>query len=343
MNGEIVGRTVEAICHQIEHSAWKGRPAKTVFFGGGTPTFLSAAQLSAILGAVTRTHPVDSTTEVTSEANPGTVDAEKLSAIRSAGFNRISIGAQSFDRQDLVRLGRVHDDVAVGQAFHAARRAGFQNINLDLIFGLPGQSVKAWLRNLELAISLSPDHLSLYGLTIEPNTRFYRYDRRGMLNLPNEDDQVQMYDVALSMAKAAGYQQYEISNFCREGAECQHNLAYWHGEEYLAYGPGAVGCIADHAGGRLRFTNLKHPERYCDAIEAGADPWVERELLDLQTQHVERVMLGLRLSTGIPRSWIDDGALQKVIDRGWLARNGETVALTPSGRHACSEVTALLI
>lgn len=343
MQGEIVDKTVRAICRQIRESRWLGTPAKTIFIGGGTPTFLSTGQLCSILDEVIRAHPLEPDAEITSEANPGTVDPLKLADMRQAGFNRLSLGAQSFERGDLIRLGRVHDDLAIVQAFHWARNAGFENINLDLIFGLPGQSVAAWERNLELALALGPDHLSLYGLTIEPNTRFFRYDRRGMLNLPSEDDQVRMYDLAIAACEAAGFHSYEISNFAREGKECRHNLAYWLGEDYLAYGPGAVGCISTGAGAKLRFTNLKHPERYCEAIERGSDPWFETEVIEESTIRTERVMLGLRLASGIPSKWADPRAIEAMVDRGWLSHSDENVCLTESGRHFCSEVTAALI
>ncbi|MBV6459709.1 MAG: Oxygen-independent coproporphyrinogen-III oxidase-like protein YqeR [Fimbriimonadaceae bacterium] len=343
MTGAIVDRTVDAICRQIRESGWRGRPAKTVFIGGGTPTYLSAEQLCSILAAVQDSHPTDEQTEITSEANPGTVDLAKLTAMRRAGFNRLSLGAQSFDRGDLVRLGRVHDDLAIVSAVYEAREAGFENLNLDLMFGLPGQSIAAWQRNLDVALGLAPDHLSLYGLTIEPNTRFFRYDRRGMLNLPGEEEQVHMYDLATKTCAAAGLSAYEISNFAKEGKECRHNLAYWKGEEYLAYGPGAVGCVDSGAQTRLRFTNIKHPERYCEAIENRADPWFDKETIDERTLHMERVMLGLRLSAGIPMAWAEHQAVAQMVGRGWLEQTEDRVALTPQGRHFCSEVTASLI
>lgn len=341
MQGEIVERTVSAIRSEILRSPWAGRPAKTVFFGGGTPTYLSSAQLGGLLDAVLRVHPPTSDCEITTESNPGTVDLDKLVALRRAGFNRISLGAQSFDSGDLLRLGRVHDAPQIGQAVELARRAGFQSLNLDLIFGLPGQSARAWRHNLKLALSLTPDHLSLYGLIIEPNTRFYRYTRRGMLDLPDEDAQVAMYDDALAACAEAGLQQYEISNFARPGLESRHNLAYWRGEEYLAYGPGAVGCVADGQGRRRRTTNLKHPVGYSEAVEQGRRLTCDEEALGPAEIEMERVMLGLRLNEGVE---VEGSAGEaEATRRGWLHRDGSRVCLTPLGRHFHTDVAALLV
>jgi oxygen-independent coproporphyrinogen III oxidase len=243
MSGEIMERTTRAQVEEIERSPWRGRPAKTIFFGGGTPTFLSEDQLLRILDAVVRVHPPLEDAEITSEANPGTADAAKFSAMRRAGFNRISLGAQSFLDSDLLRLGRIHKSGEIERAVSIARDAGFENLNLDLMFALPGQSRHAWRANLDRALSLSPEHISLYCLTLEPNTPFYKQHLSGQLQLPDDDEQVAMYNECVSVCAANGYEQYEISNFAKPGYECKHNLCYWHAEEYAGYGPGAVGCV----------------------------------------------------------------------------------------------------
>jgi len=350
MDGEIVGRTVDAIEQEIRRSPWRGRPAKTIFFGGGTPTFLTADHLSRLLHAVIETHPPIANAEITSEANPGTVDYGKFAAMRAAGFNRLSLGAQSFLPEDLLRLGRVHRGGEVGRAVTAARRAGFTRLNLDLMFGLPGQRLAGWDANLDLALTLRPDHLSLYGLTIESNTRFDRLSRRGMLNLPDEDVQVAMYNRAVERMTAAGLELYEISNFARPGQECAHNLAYWRGEEYLGYGPGAVGCVSDPAAGvRRRATNMKHPERYSVAVEAGEITGqalaCERETVDADTWRTERLMLGIRLREGISLAdlIVDAAARSKCVQRGWIEDDPERLRLTPAGRHVASTVIAELM
>lgn len=342
MSGEIVERTVWAMRTEIERSPWRGRPAKTIFFGGGTPTFLPGDLLVGLLQAIMEVHsPIDGA-EVTSEANPGTVDAEKFASMRAAGFNRISIGAQSFVSEELHRLGRIHEATDVGRAVRAARAAGFDNLNLDLMFALPGQSERGWRKNLELALTLDPDHLSIYCLTIEPNTRFHRLHRRGMLDLPGEDAQVAMYDESIARVEAAGFRQYEISNFARPGKECRHNLSTWRGEEYLAYGPGAVGCFVSSPDARTRYTNMKHPERYCEAVEGGESLWCEQEDLGEREMRLERLMLGLRLAEGVEAD-VDAREAARLRRRGWLEAEDGRLRLTPAGRHFCSEVTAALM
>lgn len=343
MDGEIVERTSLAIAQEIRNSHQKGRAAKTIFFGGGTPTFLEPRQLEHILNAVLETHPPIANCEITSEANPGTVDASKFAAMRSMGFNRVSLGAQSFDTGDLMRLGRIHEPSHIARAVGAARQAGFDNLNLDLMFALPGQSPKAWEHNLKTAIALHPDHLSLYCLTIEPNTRFYRLNTRGMLDLPDDEGQVEMYDMACRLCQEAGYDFYEISNFAKTGKECRHNLCYWRGEDYLGYGPGAVGC--SHLDGqRIRATNTKHPQRYCELVESNRPVWCESEVLSSADQRLERVMLGVRLAEGLRADdvLLDAGIVQSLVANGWVTEDSGRICLTPLGRHYCSEVVLAL-
>lgn len=340
MTGEIMPRTAQAIATEIRRSPLAGRPAKTIFFGGGTPTFVDVEDLISILDAVIEAHPPIDAIEITSEANPGTVDASKFRAMRDAGFNRISLGAQSFFEDDLLVLGRVHRVGEIERAVAAARSAGFDNVNLDLMFALPNQSAHAWSANLDRAIALGPEHLSLYCLTIEPNTAFYKQNLRGELALPDDEAQVAMYEDCVARMTAAGYAQYEISNFAKAGRECRHNLCYWYGEEYAGYGPGAVGF---HSG--RRSTNLKHPERYCAAVEAGEPLAFESEVIDDATWRTERIMLGLRLNAGFNFEALRVGRreIADVVDRGWARVEGHTLRLTDEGRHFCSEVALALI
>lgn len=340
MSGEIMGRTTDAMVAEIQRTPWRGRPAKTIFFGGGTPTYLPEEQLLRILEAVMLAHPPLPDAEVTSEANPGTVDASKFAAMRGAGFNRVSLGAQSFLNEDLLRLDRVHQSGDIERAVAAARDAGFDNLNLDLMFALPGQSLFAWRQNLDRALSLEPDHLSLYCLTIEPNTAFYKKHLRGQLDLPDDEAQVAMYEEAVSRTHAKGFLQYEISNFAKPGRECAHNLCYWRNEEYAGYGPGAVGCVDG-----VRYTNLKHPDRYCAAVEADEPLAFESERLTPESERMERIMLGLRLNEGLPLAGlpIDPLALDRLAARGWIEASADRLRLTPAGRHFCSEVALELV
>ncbi len=340
MTGPIVERTVKAITTEIERSPWAGRPAKTIFFGGGTPTMLAAEQLLRIFDAVLRTHPPVEGAEITSEANPGTVDSEKFGAMRAAGFNRISLGAQSFQDSDLITLGRIHRSGEIERAGLAARSAGFSNINVDLMFALPLQSRVGWNSNLDRAFALSPDHISLYCLTIEQNTAFFKQVQRGELALPDEDAQIQMYDDCVGRTVSASYAQYEISNFAHPGRECQHNLCYWRGEEYAGYGPGAVGFVD----GR-RYTNLKHPDGYSSAVEGETKLAFEEEFVDAKMHRTEKIMLGLRLNEGIDATstQIEPAAINRVVERGWVEAGDGRIWLTPAGRHVHNEVVVALL
>lgn len=355
MSGDIMERTTAATIAEIERSPDRGRPAKTIFFGGGTPTFLEESQLLRILEAVIRAHPPVDGCEITSESNPGTADANKYTAMRRSGFNRISLGAQSFLDEDLIRLERVHKAGEIGRAVELAREAGFDNLNLDLMFALPHQSLRAWRQNLDTALALQPEHLSLYCLTIEPNTTFYKKHLKGQLDLPDDDSQVAMYEECLDRMEAEGYRQYEISNFARPGLECRHNLCYWYGEEYAGYGPGAVGYlrstpgpgVSDSGGPAVltRYTNLKHPERYCAAVEAEEPIAFESEVLDDDTRRTERIMLGLRLNDGLDTTSLSlkQGAIDELLSKNWVEQSGSRVQLTRLGRHFCSEVALALI
>ncbi|MFM9873818.1 MAG: radical SAM family heme chaperone HemW [Fimbriimonadaceae bacterium] len=343
LSGDIMARTTAATIKEIKASPHKGRQAKTIFIGGGTPTYLPTDQLLAILEAVTESHPPTEDCEITSEANPGTIDFPKFDAMFKAGFNRLSLGAQSFQTHDLIQLGRIHAPTHIVQAVQTAKSAGFKNINIDLMFALPGQSLFAWEQNLRTALELKTQHLSLYCLTIEPNTRFYRHNLKGMLHLPDDVQQTEMYDLAIKLTKEHNLEQYEISNFALHGLESRHNLAYWHSEEYLAFGPGAVGCYQTDKG-KYRYTNLKHPEGYSSAMEHGQALHFESETLTEEDNNFERIMMGLRLNEGLPTTdlQLDPKGLQKTLERNWIDQSNQKLTLTREGRHFCSEVAILL-
>lgn len=340
MTGEIIDRTVDAIEQDILRSPLNGIQADTIFFGGGTPTFVRAEQLDRLLQAVVSVHPPVDNCEITSEANPGTVDASKFASMRKSGFNRISLGAQSFLDSDLIRLERVHKAGEIERAVSAAREAGFDNINLDLMFALPDQSTIAWKQNLNRALSLEPEHLSLYCLTIEQNTAFYKKHLRNELNLPDDETQRSMYDECVSTCAQKGYELYEISNFSKPGRECRHNMHYWRSNDYVSFGPGAVGCIPTPEG-RMRYTNLKHPVGYSEAVEKEQKLYFESEILTPELEEMERIMLGLRLREGLT---LEAGkSVQKLISRGWLEPIDDRYRLTEEGRHFCSEAALELI
>lgn len=345
----LVPRTVEATVQDIRRNgASLFAPAKTIFFGGGTPTSLEASQIRQILGTVFEIHPPVQKAEITSEANPGTADAEKFESMREAGFNRISLGAQSFSSTELRQLGRIHGPDQIANAVSIARNAGFENLNLDLMFGLPHQTLGGWRDNLLKAIDLGPDHLSLYCLTIEPRTAFKRMYDSGKLHLPSDTVQTEMYDLAREIAAENGYHQYEISNFAKPNRACQHNLEYWRGAPYAGYGPGAVGCLPGNAEPWVRTTRLLHPRRYCEAIENHENPNADEEHLASETVQTERIMLGLRLNEGLNVSiFSGDPAKSKgvqiIIERGWGEVHEDHLSLTRLGQDFCSDATLLLI
>ena len=297
----LVQATIAAIQRDIERTgqelAAQGDPmvVPTVFFGGGTPTFLQGEHLAAILRTVQDNFAVAPNAEISSEANPGSSDATKFAAMRAAGFSRLSIGVQSFDDGLLIALDRFHTAGEAERALQAARDAGFTNLNLDLMFGLPKQNLPLWEATLERALSLGTEHLSLYALTLEPGTRFERLEAGGKLDLPDEDVELSMYERSIALLTAAGLEHYEVSNFARPGHRSQHNQVYWRNEEYLGIGPGAVSYLD----GR-RWKRERLPARYNAKVEAGADLAVESECLNAEGALGETMMLGLRLRDGLP-------------------------------------------
>ena len=284
-----------ALCTHLRKAAPSaaGHLVDTVYLGGGTPSYLGEKRLVTILDAVFKHYPVASGAEITLEANPDSAgDANALKELRAAGFNRISLGMQSANDQELAVIGRIHTPEQVGTAVDAARRAGFDNLSLDLIYGLPGQTMERWAENLSSAAELSPEHLSCYGLKVEEGTPLFA--RRGELCLPDDEAQADLYLYTVDRLSRMGYRQYEISNFSRPGRESRHNLKYWTLGEYLGFGPGAH---SDFKG--IRYAYEKDLGRY---IRGAADPETllsEQETLSLMDRAAEWVMLGLRTLCGL--------------------------------------------
>lgn len=269
-------------------------PIKTVFFGGGTPTMLDSAQLVAVLGDLKATFGLAANAEITTEANPESVTPESLRELAAGGFTRVSFGMQSAVPRVLSILDRQHRPSRVPQVVRWAREAGLE-VSLDLIYGAPGETDVEWRASLEAALTLEPDHISAYALTVEPGTKMGGQVRRGETSLPDPDMQADRYEMAAAMLEPAGYHWYEISNWARPGHECAHNLAYWRGSDWWGYGPGAH----SHIGG-TRFWNVKHPLAYANRLLDGASPAAARELLSATERAEETIMLGIRLAEGIP-------------------------------------------
>ena len=272
----------------------RGRRVETVYFGGGTPTTLSPQQLLAVLDACRRRVEVAPNAEITIEANPTGVDGPALRALRDGGVTRVSFGAQSFDDAELDAAGTPHRADDIARAVRSAREAGLPTVNLDLIYGFPGQMPARWLANLDAAIALEPDHLSFYGLTIEEGTAFHREMARGRMTLPDGDAMADLYEMGRERLKCAGYAQYEVSNFARPGHACRHNLGYWTDREWLGLGPGAHSYLDGD-----RFGNVESLSEYHRLVEGGMAPIAEREKGTAELRVREAVAFGLRTVGGV--------------------------------------------
>ena len=307
-HSQIVTQTVEAICTDLVNSSkdiYNGKPlsareVSTVFLGGGTPTFLPASQIREILDTIRSNYNLLPGAEISSEANPASSDSEKFAVLFHSGFNRLSIGVQSFHNGLLQDLDRFHTAEEAETALHSARKAGFENINLDLMFGLPNQTIAQWHQTLATAIHLKVPHLSLYSLTIEPGTRFERLRAGGRLRLPEEDTEMEMYESAITLLKSKGYEHYEVSAFALPGYRCRHNLTYWNNQEYLGVGPGAVSFLD----GR-RWKRERLPKMYVEKIGTGTDLCVEEERLERSSALGETLFVGLRMLDGVSLKELD--------------------------------------
>lgn len=271
-----------------------GRSLSTIYLGGGTPSLLSPEQVAALLAAARSELPADEDWEVTMEANPGTLDAAKLAGYRAAGVNRISVGAQSFDDQVLAFLGRIHTAREARGAIELARRAGFDNLSVDLIWAVPGQTLRGWRETLRQAGELGPEHISAYCLTYEEGTPLSARRARGDFEPADEDLELEMLRATIEILTRAGYEHYEISNFARPGLECRHNLAYWTGEDYIGIGAGAHSHIAG-----LRWWNERDPAGYVERVAAGCSAVEGQERLEGRRRVGETILTGLRLTRGI--------------------------------------------
>jgi oxygen-independent coproporphyrinogen-3 oxidase len=266
----------------------------SIFFGGGTPSVLRPEQLGAVLDACRARLTVPADCEITVECNPNNVREGRVAGYRAAGVNRLSLGVQAMDDDVLRQLGRQHTAARVVEAVAAARAAGIGNLSLDLMYGLPGQTLAAWEATLDAALALRPEHFSCYLLTLEEGTPMGQQVARGELRLPDDEAIAAQYDLLRFRLAAAGYRQYEISNWARPGYESRHNLGYWRSEPYLGLGPGAVSCVDG-----VRRKQTPDVGEYLEAVAAGRQVFAEQEFLDAATARREALMLGLRLRAGI--------------------------------------------
>lgn len=321
-------------------------PVDTVFFGGGTPTLLVPDDQLSILEAIRSEFGLRPHAEVTTEANPDSVDAESLARLREGGINRVSFGMQSAVDHVLAVLERTHDPRRLPEVVAWAREAGFEQISLDLIYGTPGESTADWERSLDAALACEPDHVSAYSLIVEPGTALARRVRRGEIAMPDDDDLADKYLLADERFEAAGLGWYELSNWARDfpssdAAPCRHNRLYWTAGDWWGVGPGAH----SHVGG-VRWWNLKHPAAYADRIAAGESPAQDHEVLSAETQRVERVLLELRLREGLPIEALDDHgrvAVTEQVARGLVRLDDDRLLLTKQGRLLADAVVRDLV
>jgi len=356
-------RYLDALMTEIDRRAETlgGSYVRTIFFGGGTPTVYEGGQLAGVLESVVGPHPpnpplpsgrggntASRALEVTCEANPETVDLPKLRTLREAGFNRLSIGAQSFHDDELAMLGRGHSAGQTEQAVAAAREAGFDNVSLDLIYALPGQTVERWRETLLRALALPPEHLSAYGLELCEGTPLHERWQRGEIGPVGESEHLAMREVTLELCELAGLRRYEISNYALPGRECAHNITYWRNEPYLGLGAGAWSYLDG-----VRRENLREPIDYVKAIESGADPTGYEEHLDPDDALAEALMMGLRMVEGLDTEALEetygDERMSELLQRarplaemGLLDLSEGRIRLTAEGEPLHSEVCVRL-
>lgn len=344
-------RYIESLCAELAQNASGAHtePLRTIFFGGGTPTLLSKNLLHKLLTFVLSSFSVLPDAEISIEANPGTVDMEKFKLLHNAGVNRISFGVQSFNDQELKRIGRIHSAQEAVQAVSMAKTSGFGNISIDLMYGLPGQNAENWQKNLETAISLDLKHLSLYQLTVEDQTPLATLVSEGRLQMPDEDEIAAMEDITAELTAENGLSQYEISNYAQAGYQCRHNITYWQNRDYFGVGAGAVSCLQG-----IRKQNMTNPETFCHLMDKGKSIVMEEEKLNPEASFRETVVMGLRMNRGVSKKELEkrygmdfenyyDKVFHQLIADNLLEQSAEHIRLTDRGRTFANRVMAELV
>ncbi|MDQ0231580.1 radical SAM family heme chaperone HemW [Metabacillus malikii] len=318
---------------------------KTIFIGGGTPTALSAIQLDRLLeGMLEHLTPTSNLKEFAIEANPGELTADKLAVLKNAGVNRLSIGVQSFNDTLLQKIGRVHRAEDVFRTIQDAEKIGFDNMSLDLIYGLPGQTIEDFEETLKIALSLDMQHFSAYSLIVEPKTVFYNLMQKGKLSLPPQEQEAKMYELAMEAMEAKGYKQYEISNYAIPGFESEHNLTYWNNEEYYGFGAGAHGYLSG-----VRTSNIGPINKYMEEVRLTGQARFQQHEVSKKEQMEEEMFLGLRRTSGVNKKaffnkfkknlgYIYEEQLEKLEKLGLIENNEQEVKLTHKGKLLGNEV-----
>src|SRR5437588_9641461 len=333
-------RFCEAILRELRHQAEDRRSfPSTIYFGGGTPTALTTEQLEFLLGGFREQLDLSELVEWTLEANPGSVSAGKAALLRHLGITRISLGIQSWDDDLLKLLGRDHRETHLRESFQTLRRAGFSNINVDLMFGLPGQSLDQWQTTLEKTVSLEPDHISAYCLTYEEDTEFFLRHARGEFR-QNSDADPDFFQMTMSILEAAGYEHYQLSNYARPGFRSAHNRAYWSGADYLGIGPSAFSTI-----GLTRWQNVPDFRRYADLVLSGQSTAASTEQLTPEMKRAERIALALRTNDGAPATLLKSfpNETREFIRLGLLQHENGNFILTPAGKALADSVAEAFV
>ena len=333
-------RFCKAILDEVErqNAAFAVAP-RTIYFGGGTPTALTTLQLEFLLGGFRQRIDLSALEEWTVEANPGSVSARKAASLRKLGLNRISLGVQSWDEDLLKLLGREHNAPQAEKSFQILRGAGFSNINVDLMFGLPGQTIEQWRVTLEKTIGLQPEHISAYCLTYEEDTEFFRRQSRGEFR-QDADIDAEFFETTMSILEEAGYEHYEISNYARPGFSSRHNRAYWSGEDYLGIGPSAFSTVE-----MRRWQNLADYRAYAGQVLSGQSPIGSRENLTKEIKRAERISLSLRTCEGVPAALLTDQskAIEEFIGLELLRESNGHFMLTQKGKSLADSVAEAFV
>ena len=333
-------RFCEALLAELDERRTHLRLApETLFLGGGTPTALTTAQLQYLLGGFRDRLDLSALCEWTVEANPGSVSPRKAALLRSLGVNRISLGVQSWDDELLTLLGREHDAAQAEASFQILRGAGFSNVNVDLMFGLPGQTLQAWEATLRKTIALGPEHISTYCLTYEEDTEFFARKARGEFR-EDPDSDARFLESAMEMLESADFEHYEISNYARDGFASVHNRGYWAGEDYLGIGPSAFSTV-----GLERVQNVSDYRGYSDRVLAGGSAVNSTEILTPQMKRGERIALSLRTPRGIPTAELDQwpDERREFEELGLLKEEGGNFVLTRQGKLLADSVAAAFV
>ena len=330
---------IDAVLRELENAPTS--PVPTIFFGGGTPSLLPPADLGRVIAAIRNRFDLAPDAEITLEANPDSVTAEKLAEYLAVGFNRISFGMQSAKPHVLAALDRTHNPENVSKAVTMARAAGFKSISVDLIYGTPGESLDDWRETVQAALALDIDHISAYALIVETGTKLAAQIKRGDLTMPDDDLMADMYLLVDQLCEEAGLSWYELSNWSKPGHECKHNVAYWHNANWWGLGPGAH----SHMNGK-RFWNVKHPSAYKTRVFAGETPIHESEVLTAEQIQDEKIMLSIRMREGISFDELAPHHLERLAiykENGYVSLHGDSVTLTPVGRLIADRIVRELV